>query len=326
MTRIVTLCAITVGMLSALLAQPAALYTDEELADALKTYSANLRGMWRDDFVARLAVDERTFGKQLRLEMPLFGRNRQPFEYYAEGDVVTVPIASVKFLDDISIAYAWYESRGCDVRAIADYAGLLRMRGAAAGVSMKAPRAALGVPGNVLQDAYVNDVSGKLLKSAIYFLMAHEFSHLRSKHRFDDSVPLDRAQRQEIEADAFALDVMRRIAVIPAGMVPFFLTLTWLETTSADHPTPAAYAAAIRVQGKHPISSARLTTLGRSIRDGAQTFAAGQASPEAWRPTMERIGTQIESMGSTLDDRVFRQDQEKRIRRISPIALASSCR
>jgi predicted Zn-dependent protease len=156
--------------------------------------------------------------------------------------------------------------------------------------------------------------------------MAHEFAHVFYKHKPYNGITPTEAQAQEVASDAFALDVMRRLAVPPAGMVPFFVTVSRLRSTPGDYATVAEYEAAVRREATHPVTAARLETLGRAIKDNASAFAAGQADPVSWRPRIAEIGDQIEAVGRTLDDRQFRDSQAKRNRTATPEMLARSCR
>src|SRR5205823_3447504 len=106
------------------------LYTQSELARAGSIYTPNLRGMWEEDLLSRLTITERQRAGVVTLHLPLVGANRGPFDFYsfAAERKVYLPISSVKFLDDVSIAIAYYESRGCGMGPISDYVGILRER------------------------------------------------------------------------------------------------------------------------------------------------------------------------------------------------------
>ena len=206
------------------------------------TYAPNLRLVWTQDFLARLSPAERSAATGLRLELPLFGLRHAPLEFYSVPDErrVVIPLASVKFLDDIAVAHAYDEKSGCDLGAVSGYAAALRFsRHAPTG----SPLAALGVPPEALTDPDVDDVAMKMLKSTVFFVMAHEYAHLLHRHRSYAKLDAGQAQQQEMQADDFALDVMRRIGVPPIALGFFFLVSSRLEPSPGDFATAGQYEA-----------------------------------------------------------------------------------
>ncbi len=301
------------------------LYTQSELASAGSRYAPNLRGLWEEDFLSRLTPAERERAGAVALLLPLVGAQRTPMDFYAnpQGRQVFLPIASVKFLDDMSIAIAHYERRGCGMGTISDYVGALRERPAEFAGS---PREALGVPANALQDSFVDDVSQKLLKSTVYFVVAHEYAHVMYRHRGYKTITAQEAQEQETAADAFALEVMRRIAVPPLSMAHFFMLVSRLESSPADFDTPDQYEAYLRQRASHPVSAQRILAVAETVQSNAASYARLQPNPAAWTQRLVLTAGELRTIGQTLDDRAMRRFMTYRARTVDAASLRAGCR
>lgn len=319
-------------LLAAVLPAPAAraqdvatLYTVQQVQAIGATYAPNLRRVWSDDFIAKLSPAERKAAAGLRLELPPFGRSRAPLEFYSvpsEGRVV-LPLASVKFLDDIAVAHAYYEHAGCDIGAVSDYAAALRFsRRAPAG----SPLAALGVPPSALTDAYVDKVAMNALKSTVFFVMAHEFGHLLHRHRPYAELDAAQAQQQEAQADDFALDVMRRIGVPPVALGFFFLVASRLEPSPGDFDTPAQFEAYVQGTTTHPLSAARLTNVADRLAGNAPAFARLEPNATEVAAQLKHIAGSLRTIADGLDDRRMRRFLAERAAAIHPQTLATGCR
>lgn len=306
------------------------MYDRDTLQRAYQTYSQNLRGVWQEDLLGRLTTAEQQAAHGIKLDLPLIGASRRPFEFYASASsrTVTIPILSVKFFDEIATASAWLEQKGCEPLTVSDYAGMIAYRSPSAfpGGRYPTPLEAIGVPSNALDNNFVNDVSGKNLKSAIYFLMAHELAHILYKHRGNYEVPAAVSREQERQADAFAINVMRRIAVPPMGMSVFFTVASRFEPAPGDFGSMEAYERRLRELGTHPLTSDRLIAVAQGIRNNVDSFIRAQPSPLLWRPRMLDLAGTIENIGRTLDDREIREYQRMRSLQLTYAHLRSACR
>ncbi|OQW34313.1 MAG: hypothetical protein A4E19_02310 [Nitrospira sp. SG-bin1] len=325
-TRLLAICAVTLPCVS-VGADYTSLYDSTTLQAAAETYNKNLTGTWNEDLVSRLPPSDREKAGQIRLRFPPVGTDRSPLSFSADASLrrVYVPTLSVKFLDDLAIAFAWLDHHGCDSSAAFDYVGMIRYQ--KFGGPIPPPLVALPVPKEALADQYVNDVSGKILKSAIYFIMAHELAHILYMHSGD--VPFAVSQAQEIEADAYALEVMRRLSVSsrepvpPMGMVVFFSAVSRFELAPGDFESTASFESFARHGVTHPLSADRLVTMARAIRKNANDFSGGQ---NAWLERIRRIADDIEAIGKTLDDRQIRDFQRLRSLRTGMGALRTACK
>ena len=301
------------------------LYSQAELQDANARMAPNLRGLWDEDFLSRLTPDERRRAGAVSLNLPLAGRPGAPLDFFANPPArqVFMPIASVKFLDDVYISIAYYELRGCGMAAISDYMGVLRERPTELAGT---PRQSLGVPPTVLEDPFVDDVSQKLTKSTLYFIAAHEFAHVMHGHAPYGSITAQQAQRQEAEADAFALEVMRRIAVPPLGLAHFFTLLSRLEYSPADFPTTERYEAYLQQKATHPVSSQRILALADALQANAASYVRTQSAPRDWENRVLAVARDLQTVGQTLDDRDMRRFLAQRSKTVSPASLRVACK
>ena len=295
------------------------LYTISELQTIGDRYRPRLRGIWQEDFLSRLSRDERA--QPVTLDIPLIGENDYILDFYSYPDrrQVVLPVASIKFLDDMTVAYAYYEKNGCDVGLVSDYAAVLRFQHQHARGS---PLDVLGVPRTAVDDQYVDDLAQKLLKSIVFFVAAHEYAHVLYQHR---AITVQQAQQNEIEADTFALDIMRRIGVPPVGVTFFFLIDSRLEKTPGDFPSSAAYELYLRQVRSHPVSALRILKIADGIQVNAQAFARLQQDQLAWEKKLQLIVQDLRVIAGGLDDRRMRQFLKERAENLDVATLQHAC-
>lgn len=300
------------------------LYSHQKLLAAARRYTINLKGLWREDFLSRLTISERSRAAQIHLNLPLLGLHHSPFEFYSAENrqEVIIPIMSVKFLDDLSTAQAYLERFNCRKDAIFDYIVLL---GRKEDFPHIPPLRALGIPSNALDNPYVNKTSGNALKSAVYFIMAHEYAHVMYRHLGYDQITANQAQAQEIEADNFALRVMNRIGVPPLGMVGYFALLSQYDRVPADFNTAQEYGNYLKYTATHPLSSKRLINIADRLRSDPAGFVRSEPNPTQWAGRVLSIAHDIETIGKNLDDPKLREYEIMKAFRQTRSSLARAC-
>ncbi len=301
------------------------LYTTSELQEIGTRYRPNLIGLWEEDFLSRLTRDERARTGTVTLNLPLVGANRNPLDFYSSPPrrQVFLPIASVKFFDDLAVAFAYYGKMGCDLGVVSDYSAALRVRPQ----DLKgSPLDTLGVPPAALNDPYVDDVAQKILKSIIFFVAVHEYAHVMYQHRDYSSITAQQAQLQETEADAFALEIMRRIGLAPVGLTYFFLVASRLEATPGDFASSAEYETYLRQRATHPVSAMRILKIAEGIEDHIDEFARLQKDPPLWKTKLQGDATKLREISQTLDDRRMRLFLAQRARSADVSAFRRACR
>jgi len=313
---------------TAALAQWGTMYDSGQLQASFKTYSPNLRGMWTEDMRARLGPEDRQVLAGVQLLSPLIGTHGHPLDYYADVAArrIYIPILSVRFLDDLAITQSWMSYRVCTQPALIDYVAMLRYRNPAEFPEGRypTPREALRVPDDVLKIGYVDDLSGKILKSTIFFLIAHEAAHIRFGHLTYGEITPGKAQAQEMQADSFALDVMQLVGVPPNGLALFFRAAHAFEPAPSDFASPAAYEAHRR-SVTHPVTAARLLALADRMRSQAARFAHAEPDPAKVTKLVVDGGAQIALLAGNLQDVKLKEFQKLRGRSVDLPTLRFAC-
>jgi hypothetical protein len=305
-----------------------AIYSEQAIKSAKKIYEKNLISIWTEDLIVKLPASYRENASAISLNLPLYGKRAEPIEYYAKPREreVTIPIFSVKFYDDICIAYAYMAKHKCDSGVISDYVGMLRYQDPdnLPNRRFPPPLGALGLPPNPLDDSWVYKTSGNSLKSSIYFLMAHEMAHVLYSHRSYDLITAVEAQAQEIQADGFALEIMARIGVPPAAMAFFFSVASRFEAAPGDFATLSGFENYLRRHSTHPLTSERLNKVASHIRKNAEAFIRLEKAIS--KAQMIKIAQDIEKIAQTLNDRAIREYQRHRSLSMNWNQIASTCR
>jgi hypothetical protein len=106
----------------------------------------------------------------------------------------------------------------------------------------------------VLRDSFVDKVSNRYYHTASWFLLAHEVGHVALGH--DGPSTID----QENAADDFAIDVMRRKRLVPAGAVLYMTVVAFYDRKIANRT--------------HAENGDRLRRVADALRRSPQDFVA----------------------------------------------------
>jgi hypothetical protein len=302
------------------------LYSRAELAASQRVYSPNAHDVWQNDFLPVLTASERARAGAVSLSLPLVGLRQHPLEFYASAvrHEVVLPISSIRFIDDLAIAFSYYEEHGCGSGPISDYVAALRFHSAGDGMD---PLEALGVPPiSTLKGTRIDDIAQKILKSTMYFIGAHEYAHVMYRHRDYGVLTASEAQAQETASDAFAIDVMRRIGVPPIGLTYFFLVASRLERSPGEFFTTDAYETYLRGEVTHPVSAIRILQIANSLETNIGAFSRLQDNPVLWQVQLRNMASMLREISSTLDDRGMRRYLAERARSADMGAFRRACR
>ena len=251
---------------------------------------------FRDVVWPALTQEERGTLGRVSLNFPIEDA-KHPMNFYAMTDggrrIIALPVSSLRFLADISLAYAWLDASNYSIDPITDYLAMLKyqwVNGTLAGRQYK-PAEALGIPPNAISNPRVQRECDRLFGSAVIFVIGHELGHLYHRHAM--IVSPEQSRHQEEEADRFGMELMRRIGEPPVGMLPFFAILAHLDpyTTDPEYQTRRAIAT-------HPVSTSRL----RAIAAGVETYSADFARTGTEPATLARIAQYIRLYAAEFDD------------------------
>ena len=201
------------------------------------------------------AYRERLAGAQLALTLFAEGADRgnalQFWSTYPPQTTVHLPVLSLKFLDDLSTAYAWLDVNGYAVETVSNYVAMVAHRRPADFPGQRFPQpltALIPNDSNPLGNQRVNDLSLAIL-SAHAFIIGHELGHIYMFHT--EFLPAEtraaESQSNEIQADQFGLELLRNIGLPPLKMILYFMAAAnWDPSTPTTHPLTGDRLKALR--------------------------------------------------------------------------------
>lgn len=272
------------------------LYSQEKLQADAARWSEQIQAEYRETILPQLTGEERSALGAVKIEVPLASPNGDPFSFYTDDKgTIYLPALSLRFFSDLCVANAWLNAHGYDGTTVRDYVGVL-LREAAASPRAPLPPVfrTLGVPDNAREESAVSNRADRNFGNTVVFLLAHELGHALKKH---DTHLRDAIQKrnQEIEADAFAIEVMRRIAQVPLGME------FWFDVERIGHvqgirrvmagrfPTEAEwqkYLAGL----DHPVTTERLQALAAVVETASDSFGRNQVNQAQWSARFKSWG------------------------------------
>jgi hypothetical protein len=284
--------------------------------------AARVTEVWMKAFKPNLTPDEQRALAGVTFRTPLDGDPVLGYYSDSRSKVVTLPAISLLFFEDLCTAFAWLQRRGYRLETIEEYVTMLKYKNAAAfGGRYPPPLTALGIPAHALSDQGVNDLALRLRNTGYAFILGHELGHIRFQHAGYNGVTAARAQANEMEADQFGLELMRRVSEIPMGALLFFQSGIYYFENRADFPSDAAWRAYLAKEATHPLTVARLQALSGRIRDMADDFARGEPNRAAGVEVMRSIGEQFAGFAKTLDDPDLPRVMRAKADRVTPASL-----
>ena len=238
----------------------------------------------------------------VRIVLPLKGNT--PLDAYSgmsgQTPTVVLPVLSLRFVEDLSVAYAWRYQYGYSLEPMDEYVAMLKYRRPEEFPVGRVPDplAALGVPPRILeQDRRVDDLSLRLRNTAWAFILAHELGHVRFRHPGNQGVSPEVSRRNEAEADAFAVDLLSRSNTIPMGMILWFQATAGYFPNRADFGSDAAYQSWLAGAATHPVNPERMRYLATALNRAAR----GSLSRD-YAEVAPFIATRLEQIGAILDE------------------------
>jgi len=177
------------------------------------------------------------FGLQ-PIDLPLDGFRSDPLDIYAENGHIIFPVRTLLFVEDLSRCYGWLWANRMSTKTVDEYLGMLRYRSPSdfPGGQYPDPLKALHIPDNALSNPKVVEAAVRLRRTADAFLLLHQFAHLQLHHQ--PAANRSFTDAQEIEADRYALNIIKDNSVTPTGIFLVMYSGMFLETGSglALHP------------------------------------------------------------------------------------------
>lgn len=282
------------------------LYDPVALQQWQRRIEADLRWNFDTALMGSLTARERANLGQVRLVLPLLGSGKArgyPLAFAASNREVIMPIMSLRFLTDIAIASAYLVENGYTLETVSDYALILKHQVFTGKLKALPPLKALQIPDDALDKRWVKDTAQKIQKSALVWIMAHEIGHIYHNHPpgYGAGVPRDQAQANEIEADRFANDLMRRVGIPPLGMANVFMVLAHLSLDRSDFTSDDDWRHFQRFEATHPLTAKRMTLMADDIVSDPGTFLWKEPHPSAVVPVLHDSARQIRDIGKILE-------------------------
>ena len=261
-------------------AQEADFYSDEALTAERARYSERTAELLQRGLLDFMSDAERQAVSGVQLVHPLRGSHVLDAFSYADRSTVVLPVLTLRFTEDLSVAYAWRYVNGYSLEPIDEYLAMLKYRQPAdfPGGRYPDPLTAMGVPERAWeQDTRVDDLSLRFRNSMWAFVLAHELGHLRFGHPGNRAVDAETSQANEIAADAFAVELLDRSDTIPMGAMLWFQASVGFFKNRADFPSEAEYWAWVREGATHPVNPQRLLRLSLQLDELAASAEGANA-------------------------------------------------
>ncbi|SPH24321.1 hypothetical protein DEA8626_03372 [Defluviimonas aquaemixtae] len=278
----------------------AQLYDDAALQADAARYEERFNFLLERGLRDFLTAEERGAVEGVTVIHPLRGAGPLAFKFApvaGEAPTIVAPAATLKFVEDLSVVYAWRYLQRQSLEPIDEYLAMLKHRADKFGAATSDPLSALGVPSRVWEsNKAVDDLSLRFRNSAWAFLLAHELGHLRLGH-LEKPRSAHESQQREAEADAFAVDVLARSGTIPMGAVLWLQASAGYMRNRSDFDSDAAYEAWLRDDASHPVNGTRMRHLASAMRDQARQAADANSAE-----TLEFIAVRLEAIGEIVED------------------------
>jgi hypothetical protein len=258
------------------------LYDDAVLREVAPRYRDWIVSNFENVFLPKLTTEERQRVQGVSVQVPPRGNERGLFEFYSISGTKTIvmPAQSIRFVYDISVAYAWLQTNGYTIETVSDYISMLKYQDVSRFAGrFPDPRRALGIPEHAEDDKRVEGSIQQTFNQSIMFILLHELGHVLYRHPgYASNVPRADAQAHEDEADRFALEVLRRGGQPAIGV--FFLYAAFADSVPnrADFHSDADYKAFLAC-ATHPLTSDRMRHMSAFIREHAADFSRLQDNP-----------------------------------------------
>lgn len=250
----------------------AAIYDSSDTEPLQATYQKGWITNYRQVLLPVLTAEERTQLERVQFRFEQRDAAAEPFGFRSAPEIVVASTASLKFLDDLSVATAWLHLNGFEQQTVADYMLMLRYwRLSRADQRPPKPLEALCIPADALADPRVDERANRIFDSLVVFVMLHELGHVRWGHRGYAGVTPEQARANEEAADRFALDILARINEAPLGLAVLFTAMAQLWENRADYASDEEYQRAAALH-THPLSPARLQSVAGQLAASGRGF------------------------------------------------------
>jgi hypothetical protein len=249
--------------------------------------------------------------ENVRIEYPPVDPRGSALNFYsyqtAAGPVVSMPLLSLLFVEDLCSAYAWLDRHGYSLETIDEYAAMLQYKPIAEFPESRypPPLEALQIPSSAVDEPDTGQLGLRLRNSAYAFILAHELGHVVLGHPSYDQITMEQARQNEAQADQFALNTLAVASELPVGAVLYFQATAYMMPNRgafiAQGRSGADLEAALRRQ-THPLTADRLEAIGLKLQEQA---AQSQSSTQS--DVLRFIAVRLGKIAEILSDQDLQQ-------------------
>jgi len=284
------------------------LYPYALMAEEKKRFQARIGEIYEKGIEPYLTDQQKVAVSGVRFDFPLPRKASRPIDFYSHSQErwIAFPVLSLKFVEDLSIAYAWLWANHKSFSTIDEYITMLRYRQSHEfdGQVYPAPLMALGIPENVFDDKKVDDMSLRFRNTAYAFILLHELGHILYQHKGYEGYTAVEARSQEELVDDFAINILDKTATLPMGAILFFQAQAyWLPNRGQVDRNKGRFLTDVEWQRRlnqritHPLTSDRLQHMARQLGLG-QTRTINIT----YRESSDFISERLYQIGAILND------------------------
>jgi hypothetical protein len=271
-----------------------------------REWQSEFRSMVTDNYqrlmTPRLTNEEAARLRNVKFDFPI-DQDAVAFRFFAtENGQIVMPVASLLFLKDLSLAYAWLNANGYSPQTVFDYLTLfIRGRLQRWPKELWPPPKALGIPESAAKEPKVLDARNEILSKTILFIMAHELGHVvqgLSAHRSGVAADIRQA---EAAADLFAVDLFGRMGLLPNGAASFFAFSARLAPARSEFADVEAWRRDLEKR-THPLDGQRINAMANRIEAQRDVFARAFSNPSLAVSRVKQLVTELREVARYLDD------------------------
>lgn len=280
------------------------LYENKTLQYWHSNYSEKVQWIFEEFILQKLTEQEFHVLGDTHLHLPLI-LNGESYDngfacyVYEPFPVVKLPMFSIKFFYDLSIAYSWFETNGSSQHEIVSYVTALTNTPSqqSSSENFQTPLKALNIPEYTKLDDGIANLSQKALKNIIVLILSHEMAHILYGHGGDQFTSKGRTKNNTLEADRFALEIFRRNRMAPIGIPLYFLVMAACLQNRNDYKSKT-----------NPVSKDRLLAIAKDIIESTEDFASSESDMSTSVKTVVGIANalcQVEEMLKPSNRHIF---------------------
>lgn len=273
-------------------------FDQKDLQRTLTLTAPGIQENFTEVILPRLSSTEKKALAGVELKFPLEDGSHI-INFYAANRTIYMPVSSLRFLVEISMASAYLNRNNYNIQTLADYLSVLKYQWPAKlRDEHYQPLRALGLPPLGQYKPDVLSLWEKTFSYAALFVLCHELGHLFYQHPGYNKITPEKARNHEGQADQFALNVLRRTGdPIHGGVFFFFWASELLQPNSSD---PAFVQN--QILSTHPLNATRIRAVAKDLQSHVKYYAAKQPDPKKAEEQFTFIVDQLKLVAAKLED------------------------